>query len=411
MKPIKPLIRDENKLIKVVSNMATRGIGVDMSELTRQRRKVSTDLLETQEILDNIAEEPFNCKSNPQIKRVCEAKGWKYIVNPKTNNIMADKYTLNKYKNYWPQEFLSALKTYRVLSKVGEFLETTYKHCIQDEEGRYKVHPSYYINGCVTGRFSVKSPAMQTLPKIEIEDSEDTESESKALSVRKCFTARIGSSFVAIDYSQQEYRLLLDYLGYKPLIEAVNSGLDIHQVIADSLKVSREKAKAVNFSILYGAGIKSLSLSLGMTEGDTRVFLQRYYDRIPPLKNFVQTVRRIAERRGYIQNWKGRVLKLAPELSYRAINYLIQSSGADIIKTAMVSLMCPMTGTLRNRPGVHLVCQIHDELLFEVSDLSIINEIMDQMSKSYKPFNGIKMKVTASVGHSFAKGHLKEHAG
>ena len=253
------------------------------------------------------------------------------------------------------------------------------------------IHPNMRQGGTETGRFSYSDPNLQNVPK-----EDDEEDKSKPYVIRGSFVPREDFLFTMIDYSQQEFRLMLDYAGEKKLIDEINAGADVHSATADLLGISRRFAKTINFGLLYGMGTEKLARSLGVTVAEARGYKDLYFARLPRVENFIAQVSGRGKTRGFIFNWAGRRCHIADrEWAYILPNHLIQGGGADVIKFAMTQL-AKYLADKKSR----MLLQVHDELLFEIhsSELDIVPVLKEIMESVYKPRNG--MKLTASVEHS-----------
>lgn len=256
------------------------------------------------------------------------------------------------------------------------------------------IHPDMLQEGTETGRFSYQNPNLQNVPK---EDEE--EDKGKPFYVRGCFQPRPDFCFVPIDFDQQEYRLMLDYAGEKTMIDAVNSGLDLHQATADLVGVTRKQAKTLNFAILYGAGDEKLAWMLGIGRHEAMVLRQKYFGKLPMVQKFIMGVRQTGKERGYIWNWAGRRLHItSPEFAYVLPNHIIQGGSADVCKIAMSQIQDLLE---RKNARSRMCVQIHDEILSEIhkDEFDLIPEIKAIMESVYKPRNGLAL--TASVSHSW----------
>jgi DNA polymerase-1 len=251
------------------------------------------------------------------------------------------------------------------------------------------IHPDMRQDGTDTGRFSYSNPNLQNVPK---EDDSDL-----AFYVRKSFVPRPGFCFVAIDYSQQEFRMFLDYAGETKLISEIMNGKDVHQATADEIGVSRHDAKTINFGLLYGMGTGMLAARLKISVAEARQKRNRYFSRLPRVESLIRLVAQVGKHRGYIWNWAGRRYRISsPEYAYVLVNHLIQGGCSDVIKFAMVEIF-DFLKPYKSR----MVCQVHDELLFEFheKELHLIEPVKAIMENIYKPRNG--MKLTCSVDHSW----------
>jgi DNA polymerase-1 len=247
--------------------------------------------------------------------------------------------------------------------------------------------------GTETGRFSYSDPNLQNLPK---EDEE--EDLKKPFLVRSSFMPRPGFCFVMIDYSQQEFRMMLDYAGELELIEDImKRGVDVHQATAEFLGITRKQAKTINFGLLYGMGIEKLARALKVSVPEADRLKGIYFSKLPRIRAFINTVARTGKDRGYIWNWAGRRCHISsPDFAYVLPNHLIQGGGADVVKFAMVEIHELLRG-YKSR----MVCQVHDEILFEIheSELHLVPKLKAIMERIYRPRNG--MFLTCSVEHSW----------
>jgi DNA polymerase-1 len=188
---------------------------------------------------------------------------------------------------------------------------------------------------------------------------------------------------------------MLDYAGEMEVIEEVKSGVDVHQAVADKVKISRALAKTANFAILYGAGIKTLARQTGLTYNEAKLLKADVLDALPGVERLVGLVKSVARDRGFISNWLGRRYYFTdPRFVYKAINTLIQGGTADVIKVAMNDIH-------EVAKLYHMVLTIHDELVFEMPvgiDKSVIDGIVHVMEQTYPCTH---LPLTVSVEHSY----------
>jgi DNA polymerase-1 len=253
-----------------------------------------------------------------------------------------------------------------------------------------RIHPSMNQSGTVTGRFSYSNPNLQNIPK-----EDDEEDMTNPTNVRRAFVPPEGYSILAVDYDQQEYRIMLDYANEKGVISDVMDGKDVHQATADLVGVSRKTAKTLNFMILYGGGVDKLALALGCTRSQAIRIRRDYFRALPMVARLINNIKRRGESRGFIFNRYGRRYWCSDyRFSYKLPNYLIQGTGADVIKHAMVKL----DGVLQGQKS-KLVLTVHDELLFYLHDdeHDLIPMIKGIMRGVYKPKNGMYLTTSAGI--------------
>jgi len=266
------------------------------------------------------------------------------------------------------------------------------------------IHPNADPAGTETGRFSMSEPNLQQLSK-------DDKAEDGDFTVRGCFVARRGFFFAQFDYSQQEYRILADYAKETQLIDRIAKGHDVHQATADLVGITRNEAKTVNFAILYGAGAAKLALMLKISLADAKKLIRRYFAAMPAVEMFIERVKGTGASRGSIFNWFGRRYNIAKrEWAYILPNHLIQGSGADVCKTAILKVhnYLKLNG-LKSR----IIMTVHDSIILEISadEVHIIENIKRLMENSYEPRNGVILKVDVEISSkSLSKKDLKKYA-
>lgn len=252
------------------------------------------------------------------------------------------------------------------------------------------IHADIRQAGTTSGRFSYRDPNLQNLSKEE--DSTD-----KYL-IRGCFKPRPGNVFVAMDYKQQEYRLMLAYANHMRLVREVMGGADVHQATADLVGITRKKAKTLNFAILYGAGIEKLALMLGISIAEAAQLKKQYFMALLEVENLIHKVITTGRGRGYVYNWMGRKLQVnSKEFAYKLPNYLIQGGGADICKLAMVNCHKYLSGT-----DAAIVLQIHDALVFEMPENKVNTyapDLKQIMIDAFPAMNGMMMDVDVTVSN------------
>jgi DNA polymerase-1 len=259
------------------------------------------------------------------------------------------------------------------------------------------IHCNLRQSGAETGRFSCSDPNLQNVPQEEKVNHEQTPS-----IVRASFIPKPGFNFVSLDYSQQEFRILLDYAGELELISKINEGHDVHQATADMVGIGRTQAKTLNFAIIYGAGPAKISGMLGCSVAEATELRNRYFCKLPKVKKFLNDVITRGKLRGYIVNWAGRHCYLAnPDWAFILPNHLVQSGGADVIKFAMPKIHDFLLDS-RSR----MILTVHDEILLEMSpdEMHLVPKIREIMESVYRSFNGMKLTTSASISkRSWAK--------
>ena len=374
------IVANEIELVKAVYAMESRGIKTDRVYIQQQYDNELILIAECIERIQELTGKTF--KTGPNfLEEVLNAQGIELKYNDKTGHAILNKDSLKGMDN----AIASTILELREHEKRAGASYAAYLRYTGDDG---ILHPTFNIGGTDTGRFSSSNPNIQQVPKEEELEAVDSNP------VRASFVPREGFFFLAIDYDQMEYRLMADYAGEMEMIEAINGGEDPHTFVAKMLNILRKQAKTVNFGLLYGMGIGSLAGMLKMDFMGAKMLKMRYFHRLQRVENLFNASKQIAMSRGYIFNSYGRRVFLDdPKWAYKLVNYLIQGTGADIIRHAMVKIhktLLPMQSGM--------VAQIHDELLFEIheSEIHIIPELIRIMEEEYRPFNGMKLTVGAS---------------
>ena len=281
------------------------------------------------------------------------------------------------------------------------------------------LHPDFQQSGTVTGRMSSRSPNMQNLSS---PDKYEENTEAALYPVRKALVPRPGYFFAMIDYAQSEYRLFLEYAKANDVIREVLNGKDVHQANADIAGVTRKQAKTVGFGLLYGQGVGKLAYSLfdtmgsslqvsamhkksinfGVTKEDEEIYKtctpEMLAHDLPLIKkaseiknlilktnpaygDLMKAITNTAKSRKYLRNFYGRRLQFTDSrYCYKAVNHLIQSSCADMIKFAMNEI----DAYLLDKES-RMLLQLHDELVIEVKEGEeyILPEIKRIMESAY----------------------------
>lgn len=345
------------------------------------------------EQLGHLAGEPF--RSGPNwLRGIFDKHGVPYRVNVKTGNPIFNKDALDEIDH----PIAGLIRKYRKHEKYGGTYYDYYRT-------RELIHAEIKLHGTDTGRFSYAEPNLQNVPKEETLDA------SIPFQVRGCFVPQsTDHCLVAIDFNQQEFRLMLDYAGEHELIRRINDhGEDVHQATADLVGVTRKQAKTINFGLLYGMGVEKLAAALGISIREAKILKAGYFSKLPKVQRLIEAIIKKAERSGFVETWVGRRLyvpspwrdpdtKKLVRFEYVMPNHLIQGGCGDIARIAMPRIAALLSAETTDTA---MQLQVHDELLFQVhkTELGIVPDIVRIMEQTYKPFNGMKM--TCGVDHSW----------
>lgn len=237
-----------------------------------------------------------------------------------------------------------------------------------EKDKDHRIYTSFLQTGTTTGRLSSKDPNLQNIPvRSEL-----------GRSIREAFVAKSGYKLVGIDYSQIELRLLAHFSQDKVLLDAFNSGHDIHLATAIKLfgeEHAREKrhiAKSINFGLLYGMGPKKLSGELGISQTEAKDIIANYFKTFATAKHLLDSIEEDVKHSGYVETLLGRRRFFdyanangMEKAAFRreGTNTKFQGSAADLIKMSMIEIDMLI---IEEKLDALMLLQIHDELIFEV---------------------------------------------
>lgn len=382
----------EMPLAEVLSVMEYNGVSVDVRYLNELTRNF-VDLLRTIEFkVYRIAGQAFNISSPKQVAEILYDKmGLKTKKRGKNKNSTSAE-VLEEFAQ--EHEIARLILDYRKYSK----LKSTYTDALPDLINPIdnRIHTTYNQTITATGRLSSSNPNMQNIP-IRTEEGNK---------IRKAFVTddRENKLILSADYSQIELRLLAHVSGDKALIDAFNSGEDVHLLTASKVfevplsevtKEMRYKAKAVNFGIVYGQSRFGLAKSLGISVAEAGSFIDKYFATYPKVKKYMDKMIDNVEKHGYVETMYGRKRYFAGEMNSSnalvrdfakraAINQPMQGSAADIVKLAMIDFYKKMK---ENNLKSKLIIQVHDELVVEVykDELELVKRLVTEAMSLNQP--------------------------
>tara|TARA_R110000824_G_scaffold9814_3_gene43424 strand:+ start:2197 stop:4194 length:1998 start_codon:yes stop_codon:yes gene_type:complete len=409
------------ELTKVLFNMERRGIRIDKEYARRAVSAVQARRDEVEKMVYALTGYEFNIlSSTKQISLAMNSVG-----------ILPTMLT-EKGNPSWKEEALVATASelgglvaqYRNLSK----LQSTYLEPYMDVEEMHSVFKNW---GTVTGRLSSANPNLQNLPRdfSRIQGNTLTQTELGELkerlakdknadrnaawtdealqawsylgggklknddveiTARRLVIPRDDYHMVSFDYSQMEVRMFLFYVGQPEMLEKMKEGgVDFH---SESAKIAfnvaedasdfdfyRQAAKAITFGVIYGQGKNKLAQALGVSPQKAQQYKNTYFAGMKGSRQFFDRVVKTVETRGWVRNKYGRVYKVPANWGYKAVNYLVQGTSAEILSERMIEIDRFLTPYKSN-----MLMQIHDEIILEihVSEQHIIPQIKEIMLKN-----------------------------
>ena len=363
----------EMPLVPVLIRMEREGITIDTDFFKKFSGEIGERLLEIEAEVHDYVGHSFNLNSTQQLANVL-FKDLKLEPPDRGKKTASGHYStsaavLDELKGKHP--VVDLLLEYRELAK----LKSTYLDALplQVNPRTGKVHTSFNQTGSVTGRLASSEPNLQNIP---------TRTEL-GRQVRLGFVASEGHTLLSVDYSQIELRIVAHMAGDRAMLDAFREGQDIHATTAAAIyniplkdvnKEQRRHAKAINFGLIYGMSAFGLSRSTDFTLGEAENFVKDYFEHFPGVKKYLDNIRSLAARQGYVETMLGR-RRYFPNLANpanmmmrnreerEAINAPIQGTAADIMKIAMIKVDEALRA---NKLGARLILQVHDELVLEV---------------------------------------------
>lgn len=407
----------ERPLVPVLADMEMAGIQVDRDTLRLMSNAFAQKMVQLEEEIHGIAGEKFNVGSPKQLGEILfdrlqipggtKGKTDAYATGA---DILEDITTL---EDSHPQgaQLAARILDWRQISKLKSTYTDALQLAINPDTGR--VHTSYSIAGANTGRLASTDPNLQNIP-VRTEEGRR---------IREAFVAPPGRILVSLDYSQIELRILAHIADIPELRRAFEEGIDIHALTASEMfnvpldqmtSDIRRKAKAINFGVIYGISGFGLARNLRIPRAEAQGFIDRYFERFPGIRGYMNDTVKFAQTNGYVQTLFGRKIN-TPEINAKgpgagfakraAINAPIQGTAADVIRRAMIRMPAAIAGL-----DAKMLLQVHDELLFEVSEadadrlIPIAKEVMEGSSHPAVSLN-VHLAVEAGKGRNWAEAH------
>jgi DNA polymerase-1 len=358
-------------LVPILLGMEKAGVRIDSGVLSKMAERLSSDMQRIGEEIFSLAGQRFNINSPKQL-----------------GNVLFNKMGLPRPLKYGKGKVISTAQDvleelaahndvprlvleYRQLAK----LKSNYADSLPllaDGEGR--VHTTFNQVGTATGRLSSTNPNLQNIP-IRTELGRE---------IRAAFIAAPGCVLLSADYSQIELRLLAHFSEDPLLVRAYQTGQDIHTLTAAEVfgvpaetmsKETRNRAKAVNFGIVYGISPFGLAAQLGIEQHEARLYIETYFERYAGVRSYIDRMLEETRREQMVRTIFGRVRPI-PDIQSRnanqrgfaertAINTPLQGTAADLIKLAMIRIDRRLAD---QKLKARMTLQVHDELVFDVPE-------------------------------------------
>lgn len=405
-----PLLQADDKLrfiyeLEIASSEALyrierNGVLIDAPTLAAQSHELGQRILQLETEAYEIAGQPFNLSSPKQLGEIFFDKlGMPVVKKTATGARSTDEEVLEKLAEDYPLP--AKLLEHRSLVKLKGTYTDKLAQLALPRTGR--VHTHYAQAVAVTGRLSSNDPNLQNIP---IRTPEGRR-------VREAFVAPAGRVIASADYSQIELRIMAHLSGDHSLLHAFHAGLDVHRATAAEVfgvevdqvtSEQRRYAKVINFGLIYGMSSFGLAKNLGIDNTAAKNYIQRYFERYPGVRQYMDHTKATAKSMGYVETVFGRRLYL-PEINSpngprragaerAAINAPMQGTAADLIKLAMVAVQKELDA---HKPEIKMIMQVHDELVFELPE-SEVDWLKTHIPRLMAEVAALKVPLLAEVG-------------
>jgi DNA polymerase-1 len=395
----------EMPLLEVLADMEWYGIRIDEAFFGVLQKRLVKELGRLEQEIYEAAGTTFNINSNPQLREILFTRLNLPVLKKTKTGASTDASVLEELATQG-HHLPMLLMEYRQLEKLRSTYVEALPVILNPDTGR--LHTSFNQTIAATGRLASSDPNLQNIPIRTAEGAE----------IRRGFVPADGFVFVSADYSQIELRILAHYSEDPAFVQAFREGVDIHRQTAGIIfgvpsdevtKEMRGRAKTVNFAVIYGIGAFSLAQKLGVTNAEAKDFIERYFERFPGVRRYLDEQIEIARQRGYVETLTGR-RRYIPEITSRnfnirsfgeraATNAPIQGTAADLIKMAMIDIDREIRTT---DSAARMLLQVHDELLFETpkgeadATLEMLREKMEGAAELRVP-----LRVETGIGDNW----------
>lgn len=392
-------------LAKVIFGMEMQGVLLDENKLNRLDQDFKAQMDELEKRIFSICKKEFNLASPKQISEI--------IIEPL--NLPRELIKPNKSGNYSTDSTILEALSNNGVEIAGQILEwrklhklrSTYTSSLLKQRNKItgKIHTMFSQTKTNTARLNSIHPNLQNIPIKTIEGNK----------IRSAFISKSGYSLISVDYAQMELKILAHMAKVSAMQEAFKNNVDIHSETASKIfnvklnevtKAQRDKAKTINFSVIYGITGFGLGQRLKIPTHEAQIYIDDYLHKYPEILTYIEETKEFAKQHGYVLsifnrrcsilniNSKNYPLRQFGERA--AINAPIQSSASDIMRIAMIEVNKNLD---KQKLDCAMLLQIHDELLFECKNdeienaKNLIKDTMENVVKLSLPLT-ISLKIS-----------------
>ena len=399
----------EMPAMRVLGIMERNGIRIDSALLAKQGQHVGKRLLELEGEIHKLAGQPFNIQSPKQIAEILFGQLELPVIKKTPSGAPStDEEVLQKLAEDYPLP--ARILDYRSLAKLMSTYIEKLPRMADPKTGR--VHTNFSQATAVTGRLASSDPNLQNIP-VRTEEGRR---------IREAFIPADGCKLLSADYSQIELRIMAHIAEDENLLEAFNTGKDVHQATAaeifgvpldDVSSEQRRYAKVINFGLIYGMSAFGLAGNLGIERSAAQNYIAKYFDRYPGVAQYMERTRVEARENGYVETVFGRRLWL-PEIKgsngprrqgaeRAAINAPMQGTAADLIKLAMIAVENWLE---KEQLKTRMLLQVHDELVFDVplDEIDLLKEKLPGLMCTVADLK-VPLLVSIGIGDNWEEAH------
>ena len=399
----------EMPAMRVLGIMERNGIRIDSTLLAKQGQQVGKRLLELEGEIHKLAGQPFNIQSPKQIAEILFGQLELPVIKKTPSGAPStDEEVLQKLAEDYPLP--ARILDYRSLAKLMSTYIEKLPRMADPKTGR--VHTNFSQATAVTGRLASSDPNLQNIP-VRTEEGRR---------IREAFIPADGCKLLSADYSQIELRIMAHIAEDENLLEAFNTGKDVHQATAaeifgvpldDVSSEQRRYAKVINFGLIYGMSAFGLAGNLGIERSAAQNYIAKYFDRYPGVAQYMERTRVEARENGYVETVFGRRLWL-PEIKgsngprrqgaeRAAINAPMQGTAADLIKLAMIAVE---NWIEKEQLKTRMLLQVHDELVFDVplDEIDLLKEKLPGLMCTVADLK-VPLLVSIGIGDNWEEAH------
>ncbi|HEY3991068.1 MAG TPA: DNA polymerase I [Acidobacteriaceae bacterium] len=387
-------------LVPVLLSMERAGVRIDVNVLAGLAKELDAEMSEVSDRIFEQVGQRFNLNSPKQLGNVLfnKMKLPKPLKYGKGKVVSTAQDVLEELAVHHPVP--AQVLQYRQLAKLkSNYVDSL--PLLADAEGR--VHTTFNQVGTATGRLSSTNPNLQNIP-IRTE---------KGREIRAAFIAEAGHVLLSADYSQVELRLMAHFSDDPLFVQAYRSGQDIHTLTASEVfgvpassmsKETRNRAKAVNFGIVYGISPFGLAANLNIPQAEAKLYIETYFARYVGVRQFIDRLLEETRATQQVRTLFGRVRPI-PDIQSRnpnlrgfaertAVNTPLQGTAADMIKIAMIRIDRKLR---EQKMRTKMTLQVHDELLFDVPE-DEIEAVCTLVKHEMEHVIELKVPIVADIG-------------